>query len=124
MANSKVTSKQVGREKKEKKDDWRLVPFIPEMIDKFYYENPEDKIISTIDGDQTKPPVSFDYHELLSTHLSEKEKTIIDLYLNEGKTFQEIGDHYKCSRQFIHMIYHSSLRKLKPILQPTKKREQ
>ena len=106
----------MGQKRRIKKADWRYVPYIPDLIDAIHNHNPEDKIISKIDGDYTTPPCDFDYHEVLSTYLSEKEALTIELYISEGKTFQEIGDVLLCSRQYAHQLYKSSLEKLRPIL--------
>ena len=116
LSNNNKPSCQVGQPRRIKKADWRYVPYIPELIDAIHNHNPEDKIISKLDGDYTTPPCDFDYHDVLSSYLTEKEAKTVDLYLSEGMTFQEIGDQLLCSRQYAHQLFKTALSKLKPIL--------
>ena len=69
-------SKQVARRKKKNNNDWRHIPFIPEMIDQIHYHNPEDDMIAAIDGELMDEPFSFDAHEVYKQALEIMKKKV------------------------------------------------
>lgn len=107
------TSKQVRRTKKKNNNDWRHIPFIPEMIDQIHWHNPEDDMIAAIDGDLMDEPYSFDAHEVISENLSGIHKTVFELRIIDELTFQQIGDHLGSSRQWAHEVYRQALEIIK-----------
>lgn len=118
-------SKQVARTKRIKRDDWRYVPYIPELLDTIHNHNPEDEWISSIDGEFKYQEPDFDYHQVLNQYLPEEAAEVVDMYLGQGKTFQEIADYLGCSRQWANKVYHKALSELRPHLEtynlPTQK---
>ena len=107
------TSKQVRRTKKKNNNDWRHIPFIPEMIDQIHWHNPEDDMIAAIDGELMDEPYSFDAHEVIAQNLSGIHKTVFELRIVDELTFQQIGDHLGSSRQWAHEVYRQALEIIK-----------
>jgi len=95
------------------KDDWRYVPYISPMIDKLADNvDAEETIISILDG-QPGQKVDWDSHVLIDSVLREREADIVKSRIFLKKTFQEIGDEYKISRQRAHQLYNDSIDKMK-----------
>ena len=107
------TSKQVSRKQKKNNNDWRHIPFIPEMIDQIHWHDPEEDIIKALDGELMDEPYSFDAHEVISENLSGIHKTVFELRIIDELTFQQIGDHLGSSRQWAHEVYNQAVEIMK-----------
>lgn len=95
------------------KDDWRYVPYISPLLDKLAADpNAEETIISILDGDERTGP-TWDSHKLIDEILPTREADIVKSRVFLKKTFQEIGDEYKISRQRVHQLYNDSIAKMK-----------
>lgn len=95
------------------KDKWRytyMPDFLMDSLDRS--ENPEDKIIASIDGEEEEEPHNFDAYEVLKK-LPIKEAKIVESILYDGKTFEATGKVMGLSKQRVHQIYKGALLKLK-----------
>ncbi len=99
--------------------EWHYRAYTPELMDTLACHNPEQKIIDAIDGnslfDEDGWSDTEELHKALHS-LPSNEKEIVWEYFFDGKTFQQIADKRKISRQYAHQIYQKSISKLYKML--------
>lgn len=108
-------------DKKLDVSDWRYSPVPIWVLDKHLSYDPEDKLISIIDGDKEEEAVcSFTYHTALEKYLNTREARIVDMKIGDGMSFSEIGNDYGISKQRVHQIYSAAIKKLRGSLENVK----
>jgi RNA polymerase sigma factor (sigma-70 family) len=92
---------------------WRYVYVTEWQLDSMSEgSNPEDDIISRLDGEEKEDTPDRDLSQMMSS-LSPKEKEIVQGILFDGKTFAKVGAEVSLSKQRVHQIYKAALFKIK-----------
>jgi RNA polymerase sigma factor (sigma-70 family) len=92
---------------------WRYVYVTEWQLDSMSEDiNPEDAIISVLDGEEKEDTPDRDLSQMLSS-LNKKEKDIVQGILFDGKTFAKVGEEVSLSKQRVHQIYKAALLKIK-----------
>jgi len=77
--------------------------------------NPESKIIAALDGGDldgfTEPTENL--HDVLPTILIDRERSVVEGYLFNGRSMADLGKSYKVTRQRVWQIYKQALEKVK-----------
>lgn len=95
------------------KNKWRYVYVTEWQLDSMAEDiNPEDAIISVLDGEMGLDSPERDLVQMLSS-LNTKERDIVQSILFDGKTFAKVGLEMNLSKQRVHQIYKIALAKIK-----------
>lgn len=94
------------------KDHWRYTYLPDYLMDTLVVTNPEDAIISRLDGEVEEDEPSFSAYDILKC-LQRKEAKIVESILYDGETFEATGKVMGLSKQRVHQIYKGALLKLK-----------
>ena len=100
----KIIGKAVSRKIKRLIDEQMEKPFHQELHDNIIDEKKEEKVINN-------KKISL-LLSLVKGFCNEKEFSIFKEIIFEGKTFQEVGEERKLTRQAINLTYHKILNRL------------
>jgi DNA-directed RNA polymerase sigma subunit (sigma70/sigma32) len=100
--------------------DWRYTYLPDYLMDTLVVTNPEDAIISRLDGEEEGSEPSFSAYDILKI-LQRKEAEIVESILYDGETFEATGKVMGLSKQRVHQIYKGALLKLKEVIDATTK---
>ncbi len=99
------------------KDDWRLLPIPDYKMDEMNSYNPEQSIISRLDGDLEEEENG--YLDLIfsedSCILTPGQKVVLWHRVIDNMTYDQIGKIIGTSRQNVYEMYNKALKNLKMI---------
>ena len=102
------------------KDDWRLLPIPDYKMDEMHSYDPENDIISRLDGDVGEEEDG--YLDLIfsedSSILTPGQKVVLWHRLIDGMTYDQIGKIIGTSRQNVYEMYNKALKNLKMVGDP------